>query len=283
MHPRIAGCSFIYPKKSLEEGIRQAAEFGFRTVDVGVGGANGHLSPRDAAREPEARAADVRRAAERHAVRLNECFSLNFGRPINDPDPEARAETQRLFAGLLVFAKEAGFRSVLLLPGPVHAPLGPRRSFDLAVEGLTPLADAAAVRGMALHVETDCDSCAATPEAAEELCVRVPGISLTLDYSHFIFHGHAQEEVERLHRYAAHLHVRQASRGRIVEAVEKGTIDYGRVLRGLEQAGYRGLFCVEYLHLPELDAWGIDAAAETRRMAAELDREIKALKGARGK
>lgn len=276
MHPRIAGCSFIYPNKPLEEGIRQAAELGFRTVDVGVGGANGHLSPRAAAQEPEAMASDARRAAERHGVRLNECFTLNFGRPINDPDPEPRAETRRLFTGFAAFAKEAGCRSILLLPGPIHAQLGPQRSLDLAVEGLTPLADAAASHGVALHVETDCDSCAASPAAAEELCVRVPGISLTLDYSHFIFHGHAQQEVERLHRYAGHLHVRQASRGRIVDSVEKGTIDYGRVLRGLEQAGYRGLFCVEYLHVPGVDAWGIDVIAETRRMAAELDRRLSA-------
>jgi sugar phosphate isomerase/epimerase len=183
-----------------------------------------------------------------------------------------REETRRLFPGLARFAAQAGFRSVMLLPGPIHSDLGRQRSLDLAVEGLTPLAEIAARNGVRLHLEADCDSCAHAPEGAEELCDRVPGIALTLDYSHFIFQGHAQREVERLHRLAGHLHVRQAAPGRIVESVAHGTIDYDRMLRGLKAAGYKGFFTVEYLHLEELDGWGIDVVEETRRMICVLDR-----------
>jgi hypothetical protein len=47
---RISGCTFIYPGKSVEEGIRTAQGFGFRIVDVGIGGLTGHLPPATAAR-----------------------------------------------------------------------------------------------------------------------------------------------------------------------------------------------------------------------------------------
>src|SRR5262245_35415302 len=117
MHQRLAGCSFVFPGRSLEDGIRQVAVQGFRWVDVGIGGVNGHLSPIEAARNPEIWASAVGEVAARHGVRLAECFTVNFGWPINDPDPDARKETQTLFSGLAAFAQAAGFRSILLLPG----------------------------------------------------------------------------------------------------------------------------------------------------------------------
>jgi sugar phosphate isomerase/epimerase len=201
----------------------------------------------------------------------NECFTLNFGPPINDPDGATRKETRIHFAGLARFAANAGFHSLLLLPGPVHPHLGAQRSLDLAVEAFKPLVELAGAQGVRLHVETDCESCAKTPQAAAELCERVPGLKLTLDYSHFIFLGHTQEEVECLHRYTAHVHVRQAAPGMIVEHVDRGSIDYGRAVRSLADSGYMGLFAVEYLACREADEAGVNVAVETWRMAAALD------------
>jgi sugar phosphate isomerase/epimerase len=268
----LAGCSFIHRGLTLHEGVQMAAAFGFRHVDVGVGGLNGHLSPVQAAAQPDVFAAQVRQATDTCGVAPNECFTLNFGPPINDPDAATRKETRNHFAGLARFAANVGFHSLLLLPGPVHPHLGAQRSLDLAVEAFKPLVDLAGAQGVRLHVETDCESCAKTPQAAEELCERVPGLKLTLDYSHFIFLGHAQEEVERLHQYAAHVHVRQAAPGKIVERVDRGRIDYERAVRSLAGCGYAGLFAVEYLACPEADEAGVNIEAETWKMAADLDK-----------
>ena len=203
-----------------------AAAFGFRHVDVGVGGLNGHLSPVQAAAQPDVFARRcVRLPMPVASCQTNALRSISA--PINDPDAATRKETRIHFAGLARFAANAGFRSLLLLPGPVHPHLGAQRSLDLAVEAFKPLVELAGAQGVRLHVETDCESCAKTPQAAEELCERVPGLKLTLDYSHFIFLGHTQEEVERLHRYTAHVHVRQAAPGKIVEHVDRGPLTMG--------------------------------------------------------
>jgi sugar phosphate isomerase/epimerase len=272
--PRIGGMTFIYPGRSLDEAMRTATSFGFRVVDVGVGGRNGHIDPVQAATEPQRHAATVRKTAEKHGMALNECFTLNFGPPINDPDPNTRAETRHRFEGLAAFARAADFRSILLIPGPIHPQLGQPRSLDLAVEALKSLVEIAQKHELKLRIEADCDSCARTPESAEQLCERVPGLELSLDYSHFIFLGHSQAEVERLHRYAGHVHVRQASPGRIVEFVEKPFIDYAKIIHDLEQRGYDGLFMVEYLSCWETDNCGIDVAIETPKMIAVLEQML---------
>ena len=40
------------------------------------------------------------------------------------------------------------------------------------------------------------------PQDALRICQEVPGLGLTLDYSHFVDPGHSQGEVEPLHAYA---------------------------------------------------------------------------------
>lgn len=274
LHPRIVGTTFMYPGMSLEEGLENAARFGFTTVDVGIGGRNGHISPVEAARESKKWAAAVRQAVEIRNMAVHECFTLNFGPPINHPDQATRRETQCLFGGLAQFARNAGFASIMLIPGPVHQNLGRQGSLDLAVLALTPLVDIAAECGVFLHVEADSDSCANTPQAAEELCSRVPGLKLTLDYTHFIFTGHVQHEMECLHRFAGHVHVRQASVGRIVDHVNSGDIDFGRVFHSLESFGYDGRFGVEYLACSEADECGIDVALETPNAIALIEKVI---------
>jgi sugar phosphate isomerase/epimerase len=239
---------------------------GFHHADVAIGGANAHASPIEVAGNPGSFAHQVCEAARGLGLHLNECFVLNFGWPINSPDAARRDETARLFPGLCRFAAAAGFASILLIPGPVHPQLGPEKSLELSVAALGELATMAAAYGVRLHVEADADSCANTPQSAEELCRRTGNLYLTLDYSHFICQGIEAARIERLHPHARHLHIRQAAPGRLVAPVEDGTIDFGRVLRQLEASGYRGLYCIEYLNdEPEARTaamverlWGID-------------------------
>jgi len=277
MHQRICGSTFIYPGRSLDDGMLTAKRFGFDTVDVGIGGINGHIYSVDAAEDPARMAERVRTAAECAGLRLHECFSLNFGPPMNDPSQVVRRQTRQRFAGLCRFARTAGFEGIMLIPGPVHPTLGRQRSLDLAVKGLSELSEIAAEHHLRLDVEADCDSCASTPEAAEEVCQRVSGIRLALDYSHFIYRGFTHDQIERLDRFAGYVHVRQASPGRIVEFAERGTIDLARLLRHLNELGYRGRFGVEYLSCREADDCGVDVARETPRMIRILEDLLTAI------
>jgi sugar phosphate isomerase/epimerase len=202
----------------------------------------------EVALHPESFARQVLEKTGRLGLQPNECFVLNFGWAINSPDLAQRRETARLFPGLCRFAAAAHFASILLIPGPVHSELGPEKSLDLSVAALGDLAEIAADHGLRLHMEADVDSCANTPELADDLCRRTKNLFLTLDYSHFICQGIDPARVERLHPHTRHLHIRQATPGRLVAPADAETIDFGRVLSQLEASGYRGLYCIEYLN-----------------------------------
>src|SRR5436853_516784 len=74
----------------------------------------------------------------------------------------------------------------------------------------------------------------------------VPGLQLTLDYTHFIAAGIAPERVHPLIPYAGHFHARQGAPGMLQAPHDQGTIDYADIVRRLSQAGYAGRLCVEY-------------------------------------
>jgi sugar phosphate isomerase/epimerase len=213
----------------------------------------------------------VIREAGRLGVQPNECFLLNFGWPINSPDAERRQRTHELFPGVCRFASAIGCKSILVIPGPVLTDQSKERSLELSAGALQNLAAIAGDFSLHLNAEADIDSCASTPEAAEELCKRVPGLGLTLDYSHFVCQGIEPARIERLHRFTRHLHVRQAAPGQIATEIDDGVIDFSAVLRQLESTGYSGLYCVEYLALtPGEDA---GCCAEQRTLDARYQLE----------
>jgi sugar phosphate isomerase/epimerase len=266
---RLCGCSFIHPHQSLAQGLERVRRLGFDWADVGIGGANGHFNPVEVAQAPLVYSDQIRRELP-EGMRLNECFTLNFGPPINTPDAAVRRQTRTLFEGLCRFARSAGFRSVLLIPGPIHDDLGLEHSLDLAAEALIELVKIAGAHDVWLNLEADCEGCARTPEAAVRLCHQVPGLGLTLDYSHFVVQNIDAKRIEGLHPYARHLHVRQAAPGHIVTDVDAGCIDYARIVQDLETSGYRGLYAIEYLSLRADKAVYVQSEARTAAMQREI-------------
>jgi sugar phosphate isomerase/epimerase len=246
---RLCGCSFVHPERTLREGLQLVKGFGLAHVDIGVGGGNAHFDPIEVAKNPAQFADEVRRETECFSLTPNECFTLNFGTPINTPDVNARQKTRLLFHGLCNFAMRAQCKSVLLIPGPIYPELGASGSLDLAALALVDLVLIAGEYNVQLNIEADYESCVNTPEAAKELCERVPGLGLTLDYSHFIYQNISAQRIAILHPYTRHIHIRQAAPGNIVTDVGNGIIDYANVISQLEKSGYNGLYCIEYLSL----------------------------------
>ena len=274
---RLAGCSFIHPQLTLAQGLEIIRRLGFINVDIGVGGGNAHYDPTQVAESPEKFAAEVCSELEASGLTANECFTLNFGPPLNSPDESERNQTHDRFVGLCRFAQLAGFRSILLIPGPIHPELGQQASLDLSIAACTDLVPIATAHGVLLNIEADCDSCAHTPEAAAELCRRVSGLGLTLDYSHFICQGIPAERVEQLHQYTRNIHIRQAAPDQIVTDVDKGTIDYADVVQKLEASGYTGLYCIEYLTLGAAARASSPSESRTIAMMNEMQQHLQNL------
>lgn len=103
-------------------------------------------------------------------------------------------------------------------------------------------------------------------DEAIRLCDAVPGLALTLDYSHFIAAGIPQETVHPLFAYARHAHIRQSAPGNLQCPVSDGVLDVHEMLDQAARAGYSGSFTLEYVHSPMWSMNRLDVLSETVRL-----------------
>ena len=82
---------------------------------------------------------------------------------------------------------------------------------------------------------------------AADLVRRVPGLTLTLDYTHFTRVGIPDAEIEPLIAYASHFHIRGARPGRLQTRFADNTIDYRRVVEVARAHNYQGWLGLEYV------------------------------------
>lgn len=167
----------------------------------------------------------------------------------NHPDPGERAASSALFDDVLDFAARLGSPGMTILPGVEWEHETPDESLVRAADELARRLDAARERGVRLSVEAHLGSVAPTPLRALELLERVPGLELTLDYSHFVYQGIPEAEVEVLVPFARHCHVRGARQGRMQAPLRESTIDFERMVEALGDAGYDGYLGLEYVWL----------------------------------
>ena len=91
------------------------------------------------------------------------------------------------------------------------------------------------------------------PDAAVELCKRVPGLGLTLDPSHFIAGPNQGKCYDQVFPYVRHVHLRDTGRGpdQFQVRVGQGEIEYGRLVAHLTRLSYNRLLTVEICDIPD--------------------------------
>jgi sugar phosphate isomerase/epimerase len=102
-------------------------------------------------------------------------------------------------------------------------------------------------RGITLGTEAHVGSLVPDPASAGELLARTPGLTLTLDYTHFTRSGMPDSAVEPLLAHASHIHVRGATTGRLQASYKDNTIDYARMVQRLADRDYPGWLGIEYV------------------------------------
>ncbi len=238
---RIACHAWAYNDLPLEEAVGTIARLGFRCIDLGSGP---HLDVHRAAAYPEAEAATILHLLQRFDLTITDLYlMLPY---TNAPDPAQREAQLTLFERLIPFAVALGTPGITVSPGLVHQD-GPDHSLARAVPALLRMLGAAEDTDLRISFEPHMDSVAQRPEQALLLLEAVPGLSVTLDYAHFVYQGIVSREVAPLLDHVAHVHIRQARRGVLQTPHNEGTIDITRLLQDLFNAGYRGALTVEYM------------------------------------
>jgi sugar phosphate isomerase/epimerase len=251
MTPRLACADFAFPLLAHEQSLRLIAMLGFEGVDIGLFEGRSHLWPSVEFEDVGRASAALGRSAGDLGLRVADVFlqmAEDF-RPfaINHPDPSRRLKARDWFARALEYASGCGCGHVTVLPGVHFEEEGPEASFARAADELAWRVERAQGAGVVLGTEAHVGSLAPDPATAGRLVASVPGLTLTLDYTHFTRAGLPDGEVEPLLPLASHLHVRGARPGRLQAPFKENVIDYRRVVDRLAEAGYRGWFGVEYV------------------------------------
>lgn len=248
---KLACADFTFPLLPHHQVLQLIAMLNLQGVDVGLFESRSHLWPSRefanigyAARQLKSKLDDLGLQAADIFLQMDPDF-----RPyaVNHPEAERRARARDWFVKTLDYAGESGAKHITILPGVHFEEEADDESLARSAEELAWRVEQAQQHSLVLGVEAHVGSIAANPAAAADLIRRVPGLTLTLDYTHFTRVGAQDAEIEPLVQYASHFHIRGARPGRLQERFAHNTIDYGRVLEVCKTQNYQGWLGLEYV------------------------------------
>ena len=251
MKYKLACADFTFPLLPHNKVLDLIAMLDLKGVDIGLFEGRSHLWPsrefknlRRAARSLKRKLGDRGLVAADIFMQMGEDFAEYA---VNHPQARRRRKARDWFGKTLEYAAEAGARHVTGLPGVLYVEESRAASWGRAVEELGWRVEQARAHGLVYGVEAHIGSLAPRPQAAAKLIAAVPGLTLTLDYTHFTRIGLPDKEIEPLVQHASHFHVRGGRKGRLQERVAHNTVDYKRVVETMQQTGYRGWLGIEYV------------------------------------
>jgi len=196
------------------------------------------------------------------------CMYHFFGATMIDrnlADPSARAINIDLHQTAR-FCSAAAIPTIFVLPGMVNPGQTRASAYDEAARTLAPMIEICAAEGVTLTIEPNVRSFLEAPDQTLRFLRSVPGLKLTIDYSHFVCLGYPNGAVDPLLPHAAHLHMRQTRAGRLQDKADFGTINCASIIGDLRAQGYAGYLACEHLHKDYINARGDDVLTEVVRM-----------------
>jgi sugar phosphate isomerase/epimerase len=271
-------CDFSFPKLSHKASLAVIEDLGFSAVDVGVLPGSAHTTPAAVNDNPRAAADRVLGWLEFTRLVVADVFaemSDSFEElAVNHPRVEVRQQSWLDFQRLLEFSHRIRSPGLTVLPGVAFPGVDDKQSLTLAATELQRRAEIAGEKGVTLSIEPHYGSIVSTPAAALELLSQAPDVGLTLDYSHFVFQGITQSEVDVLLPRSRHLHLRPAASGDMQMRTGEGAIDFSEMVRRLTQARYSGYLSVEFCWSDWMGLNRVDCVSETAVLRDLVSREL---------
>ena len=279
MKLKLACADFAFPLLPHDRALDLIAMLEFDGVDIGLFEKRSHLWPSKVFASPAESGKELGRKLSERGLRCADVFlqmDTSFvSYAINHPEAMRRRRARDWFLNTLDYAAASGAKHVTTLPGVYFDTEKPKDSWQRCREELAWRLEEAKQRGIVFSIEAHVGSIVPKPKEAFRLVDSVPGLTLTLDYTHFTRCGLPDSVVEPLLAYASHFHARGARKGRLQTSFHKNTIDYARVLRAMRKANYDGYVGVEFVWIDWEHCNEVDNLSETIQLRDFLRRNMQ--------
>jgi sugar phosphate isomerase/epimerase len=149
------------------------------------------------------------------------------------------------------------------LPGVQHKGVGDKDSLELALDEIRWRQRVAASSGIRYAIKPHVNSICSSVDQARALLDAIPGLTLTLDYGHFVFQKISSRHVHTLVPFASHVHMRGGAPNRLQAPVNESEIDFNGIIRRLNKNQYQGFLAITYLRDASNERDNTDNVSET--------------------
>ena len=247
---KLSCADFTFPLLPHEDVLALIRLLGLDGVDLGIFSGRSHWTPEMILPDVPAAANRMKSALDRHGLSITDVFLQTGAEPplraANDPDATIREANREMFRGILDFAVRLGAKHLTGLPGVWHQGVEQTKDWSLAVEEARWRKDKATLAGIEYAVEPHVGSLTPDPESALRF-VRESGVTVTLDYGHFVYQGMAPKAADVLLPHTSHFHARGGAKGQLQSTMKDNVIDFPAIRDALRARNYPGWMCLEYV------------------------------------
>lgn len=270
----------------LEAAAKIVSALGFRNTAIGWA----HIDWPALLADPQKEADRVRRIMEPLDLFVDDSFIWFRNKYVDElknelkctitqPDPKAREENFEMFKAFTEFCVHLGCPGITISSGIKYQDQGFSfdEIYDIARTELTRMVDYSGERGVEVRPEPHSESIMGTLKTCKQMLEDVPGLKVSLDYSHFMPQGHSIEDVHVLIPYAGHVHARQANRERLMCRLEEGILDFEAIVNELHRQNYQGNIALEYVCVNYRGCNDVDVITETMKLTEQLKEYLSKL------
>lgn len=219
-----------YPR--VRDAIMKIKELGFRAFDL--------------VRGEGVSAQELAGAISESGMKISS-LSGGISKPLNDPDPASFEQYKKEYAERLKLAEAVSCPNITLQAGRPLEGYSLAELFDTALKHLAELSSLSKESAVTVSLEAHQGSILENPKDALRFFEESwPSFGLTYDPSHFTMQDIPLRETEPLLQYTRHVHVRNASLGKMQDTMENGTVDFRWLIPALKDHGYDGAVAIEY-------------------------------------
>lgn len=280
MKPKFSCADFTFPLLPHDKVLALLRLLEIEAVDLGIFEERSHFYPSQVEADPAGMADRMRASLDAHRLQVADVFVQTGAEPpvaaANDPDEKVRERNRSRFGAMVEYSERLGAKHMTGLPGVRHEALPAEADWELAVNEARWRLDQAAERGVVYSIEPHVGSLLPDPETVLRFLAEVPGLTLTLDYGHFLYQGMSNESVHPLIEHAAHFHARGGARNLLQSTMKDNAIDFAEIVHRMRQVGYEGYLCLEYVWVDWESCNRTDNISETLLLREELEKAWQA-------